>query len=96
MNITKGEYMKTKLTIEEMEKIKFLFDCAVSASSKQEASTYINRLRLIGNDLTASAKNMYSEMLASTQYAAGRVSDKTSRVNNARHLLLKLELFCVD
>ena len=88
--------MKTKLTREEMENIKYLFECAVSACSKQEAMPYINKLQMAGYGLTANANIMYNEMVACTQYAVGRVSEKASRVNNARQLLIKFELFCVE
>lgn len=88
--------IRDKITEKEYEEISELVQNAISANNKREAKPFIDKLEFLGKDLIASTRIMYSELVAATISASGRIANKEFYVNDANMLLIKLKLFCVE
>ena len=85
--------MRYHITAGEYGRIESLVLQALSAPNKKEANRYIQQLRQIGYDLAGGARNVFSELCSSTEYASGRVSDKERRESFCRMDLYKIRGF---
>ena len=79
-----------------MNKIEKLAECALSASNKEEAKKYIQQMRFATDDVWGASKNIWSEMIAVIDNAAGRVSDKARKESIANQLIIKAQMSCVE
>lgn len=68
--------IRNYLTKEEYQEIEDVVNAALSAANKATANTYIQRLDYLCPYLAGAARNILSELKASTSHAAGRVADK--------------------
>lgn len=68
--------MKDKLTQSEFNRISELVHCALDAPNKKEAERYIQQIPYVCLYLCGPARNILSELTATTKSASGRVSNK--------------------
>lgn len=91
--------MNRKLTPQEFKEIEHLVHCAITASTKRDASEYITRLnflhRTMSYDVAGNIRNMFSELVGYTEAASGQVREKSHWESVARSALYKLESFGV-
>ncbi len=88
--------MSDKLTIEEFAKIEDLAEAALCAPNQPSAKKYIQQLNFAISSVWGSKRNMLTEMANAVANASGRVSDKEWKVRNARDLLIKAQMYCVE
>ena len=87
--------MKNKFTKKEFTEIENLVECALSASSKDNARKYINKLRFLASKIDFGYnKNVYLEMVNCVDNASGRYHNELE--SNAMQMVNKVAIFCVD
>lgn len=88
--------MENKLTSEDYESIKELVENALMAPNKRETEVHINKLKYYENKLSASSRNIFSELVSYLKTSSGRVPDKENKVKTTMDFLYKVQLFCIE
>ncbi len=85
--------MKTKISQEDYEEIEYLVDCSLSVASKKDAERYTSRLDFMRRTGGYGGRTniIFSQLVAATKSASGRVSDKKRLCSFARQELYKLK-----
>ena len=88
--------MRDKYTLEEYQRIETLAEQAISAPNKAQAQRYSNQLLYIGRDVSNYSRQVFSELYSAVVSASGAVRDKEHYVADARYLLTKFKMHCVE
>lgn len=85
--------MRTAITQDTYDEISRIVECALSADTKKQAESFTKRLEFLRSSggYEGYANCVFSDLIASTKCASGKVADKETLSSFARTDLYKLK-----